>query len=641
MAINGIYFGQELTQTSKLENSVANEIYASLIASMLFIIILGNMVVGDSAAIMSSVATGAACIAIVIAWYGLWILLSRIIWSLLIILISLAAAAYDSSGIGISFVYFLMGLGALLAIKNLRISRSFFGTVLLIGVLAAFVAIGVDGAYTSFDLVRQVQLGLVNKDTLFHASIAGMIKNYGVASTGLNGLVDINYHTFSHSIMAAISKLSQQSVLETYAVAQAVLFIPLMMFSIVFCTVSLTDKKNVNIPVIFTVLSLLLAVLPSILVKWGFWNSYLVSESFTLAISIFCLGIVVLYKQKLGHLDIFLVVVLTALMAITKVSVAAIYCGLWGLRYLFLIKGWANVDLLASGLSLLVFLASSYSLKGNSINLFDFQFLHFVEKFSMLGKYLSEVTLVKGPMSFSSIILNSLAILAFFNFIALHFFPAWVSIVLCKYGGTWRQALKKPAVIYGLGSILAGVIFVNFAFPGGAAYYFSMVSFFVALPIMLAAVSGWFCTQYAKHDVIQSGRWILALAAFIFVEVNIEVFYLHAKNSLPETSNPLIQSLKNIKINSEKAQIIAANNDLHKGNPLQDCSARPFIFPAVSERPWIGVIDPHGDCRYQWYGYEGYNVGPDKSRVLPAPILEGLPIVSVESIRWAEVTKKW
>lgn len=39
--------------------------------------------------------------------------------------------------------------------------------------------------YTSFNMVDRLHAGLLHQDTLSHASIAAMIKTYGVASTGL------------------------------------------------------------------------------------------------------------------------------------------------------------------------------------------------------------------------------------------------------------------------------------------------------------------------------------------------------------------------------------------------------------------------------------------------------------------------
>jgi hypothetical protein len=66
-----------------------------------------------------------------------------------------------------------------------------------------------------------------------------MIKNYGVSSTGLHGLVEVPYHTFSYVLMASISLISGVSAVEVYGVANHILFAPFLIFSITaFCTIT-------------------------------------------------------------------------------------------------------------------------------------------------------------------------------------------------------------------------------------------------------------------------------------------------------------------------------------------------------------------------------------------------------------------
>jgi len=77
--------------------------------------------------------------------------------------------------------------------------------------------------------------GGVHRDAPYHAGIAAMIKNYGVVSTGLHGLVETPYHIFSHALAAGLSLLSGRRVLEVYGVAPSVFFIPILIFSAVAC----------------------------------------------------------------------------------------------------------------------------------------------------------------------------------------------------------------------------------------------------------------------------------------------------------------------------------------------------------------------------------------------------------------------
>jgi hypothetical protein len=65
-------------------------------------------------------------------------------------------------------------------------------------------------------------------DALFHASISNMMRTYGQASTGLDGLPYIAYHYGSHWLVAALAPIIGQSVFEFYNSGTAILFIPLM-----------------------------------------------------------------------------------------------------------------------------------------------------------------------------------------------------------------------------------------------------------------------------------------------------------------------------------------------------------------------------------------------------------------------------
>jgi hypothetical protein len=160
-----------------------------------------------------------------------------------------------------------------------------------------------------------------------------------------------------------------------------------------------------------------------------------------------------------------------------------------------------------------------------------------------------------------------------------------------------------------------------------------MVSFFVSLPILLATVSGWVTTRSRQNAVPARETRFLALEAFISVLVSVEGLYQRTKNSAPEASSLVVKRLMEIRKKSDTAQIVAANDRLLHDNPSQQCTARPFLYPAVSERPWVGVIVSDGDCRYEWYAYEGYNVSRTQSRVVPAPVLRGLAVVPVDLVQ--------
>ena len=58
------------------------------------------------------------------------------------------------------------------------------------------------------------------------------------------------------------------------------------------------------------------------------------------------------------------------------------------------------------------------------------------------------------------------------------------------------------------------------------------------------------------------------------------------------------------------------------------CAARPFLYPAVTERAWVGVLEPDGACPYDKYGYPPYFTGSPRALVTPV-IPPGVSVVRV------------
>lgn len=625
-------FGQELVAQPSPQKEDADLIFAILLVSMLCIFGLGNLVVRDGEAIESSAAVGAGSVAVVLAWYGLWAFLRHITWSLAGVFAILGAVAYDRTGVGIALFCAVSVVGLVLALKQLRVPRRTGGPIVLVGILWAIIVVGADGVYTSFDITNRAHAGQVHLDALFHSSIAAMIKNYGVASTGLHGLVDLNYHTFSHAMVAALSKVSGQGVLETYGAAQSMLFIPLMMASILLGTTALARSEAVNVVFISAVLAVVLSLLPLAFKRWGFWNSFLVSESYAVAIAMFSLGLLLLYKERLTYADIALALVVTGMLTVTKVSVGAIYCGLWGVRFLLLRRGWATTSLVTAVSSAAIFLLVNDVWSSPSGSDGGLHFLHFIEKTAWLGGHIPSILLGSESFSRLAIVQALIGIFALMLFMALHFFPAWVAVVLCSRGTLSFRAVRLPAVAYILGSVVAGVLFFNLALPAGAAYYFSNVSFFVALPVLLLGVSCWPSAQPKGNAVPLVAGGMLLTATVLTAVISVG----NIRHGIPQDAhgprNVLVKRLIEIREQSGADVVISVDEGLIQANPFKECTAAPFAYPAVSERPWVGVIDLEGSCVYKWYGYEAYNVGPKQLRSLPAPVLRGYPIVPAASV---------
>ncbi len=110
---------------------------------------------------------------------------------------------------------------------------------LLMGLYAAG-AIWGDGFENPL-FVENLCNGYAHIDTLFHASLANMLRTYGVCSTGLDGLPHVLYHFGSHWAFARISNLLDLPVIDFYNLAYPVIFAPFTAFSLLTFAVSIAE----------------------------------------------------------------------------------------------------------------------------------------------------------------------------------------------------------------------------------------------------------------------------------------------------------------------------------------------------------------------------------------------------------------
>src|SRR5882672_3421911 len=94
-------------------------------------------------------------------------------------------------------------------IRDLRRSAIWEGTAAsLIGVALGFtyfLYVNTKGVASVFS-PEQTLLGIQHRDTLIHASIAAMLGQSGVPSTGLDGLVRVRYYFLSHALIGVTGR---------------------------------------------------------------------------------------------------------------------------------------------------------------------------------------------------------------------------------------------------------------------------------------------------------------------------------------------------------------------------------------------------------------------------------------------------
>ena len=67
-----------------------------------------------------------------------------------------------------------------------------------------------------------------------------------------------------------------------------------------------------------------------------------------------------------------------------------------------------------------------------------------------------------------------------------------------------------------------------------------------------------------------------------------------------------LSALSQMQSSIDKLSIYSPSSDALNLNPVKYCLARPFLYPALSERPWFGVIEGGSKCEYLYYGFDDY-----------------------------------
>jgi len=80
-----------------------------------------------------------------------------------------------------------------------------------------------------------------HRDAVWFPAIAGMFKSYGVSSSGIDGLVPLNYHTFSHFVYGSLSGLLGINTITFFYICAPILIAPLFFLSFIFCVKEVGD----------------------------------------------------------------------------------------------------------------------------------------------------------------------------------------------------------------------------------------------------------------------------------------------------------------------------------------------------------------------------------------------------------------
>ena len=163
--------------------------------------------------------------------------------------LALAYAAFLPGGLAPLLVYLYAALGLAGLARALPRLRPITRRHLALPVLAVVFGIYVFYYFNQWNYAgvfapEYALLGRVRKDTYFATVIAHMIQNYGVSSTGLDGLVPLHYHVGSHAWFAGLGKIAGTMPLLTYPFIHPIVLIPAQLLALLFSIICAAGARR-------------------------------------------------------------------------------------------------------------------------------------------------------------------------------------------------------------------------------------------------------------------------------------------------------------------------------------------------------------------------------------------------------------
>ena len=621
-------WGSQLVDSIRLSDEQLNTVFVGWLLTALMVFALGNIFLGDSTVLVASGKVTLVCLGFIAAAYSLSRICGHPLIGVLLTMIAAWGFTYARQGWLVPVVWVLGAAAAAYCVWHMRIKARTLGLMLLAAAITAVMAMGCPKNFTTFDMIPRLNAGYVHMDTLYHAAMAAMIKNYGIASTGMHGVVEVPYHAFSHAVFAFMSTLSGVSVIEVYGV------VPMLIFGVATCAASIDRGEALAVPVVWAVAASIMVVFPAVFEIWR-WESFLPSESQTIGMGLFVLSLPVLLKRRLGVFDVAILLVLAWVLPSCKGPIGFMLAGLWLSRWL-LFPAMPRLHLApaAAGILLVVFVTNAKvttTFVGNdAASILPF---HFISSYSWQGRSVGEVVAaVKagGPVSLSQ---WSSAFWVALVFFAIHFSLSWVVLATGAFVGGARALWSWPILLVSACATAACCLFVCvIRMPFMNLFWFTSVTYFVGIP----ALASWTASLAGRQARVQAA--LLMFGILVVALVNQRGLSEWSASSVAGSARPgalqwvtagaprasseseLIARLRQVRQDTDKSAVLELRPDSAVRNHLTQCMAIAFIYPAVSERPWQGVISLDSGCQYRGWGYESYML-PDGGRGLVDPKL--------------------
>jgi hypothetical protein len=371
-------------------------------------------------------------------------------------------------------------------------------------------------------------------DELFHASICNMLRTYGIASTGLDGVPFQPYHFGSHWLFARLCNPLDVRVIDFYARGYRVLFVPFGVLSLATFAVALAEARSnwtsqstgrdadgqeaaprpLTAGPLFWLIVLTAYVsfmpYPSSGTPIYAWSSIIISESYAVAVAVSLLGLAwaISFFQGLGRRSspgpipsvtaVVCVALLVAALSMLKVSQSALLVA--AAVFFFVRLGWYRSPLFVA--CTLAAAVSGYYLLRFSVN-----------------PHLSEVT--RGVLPFEFV--RSSVEPELWPYFWL-FYYAWLWIVTAVrlrqegirtlgdlIGGLRERRLLDLEFLFAIAIAGAGPAF--FVVPHSSAHYFGEYQQWLAVGVLLSIVV---CRSHLPRESWRAWRGVTLGQVFLF-----------------------------------------------------------------------------------------------------------------------------
>ena len=241
--------------------------------------------------------------------------------------------------------------------NNFKDNIKFFNLCLYVGIFLLisifFVIAYYSNNYFNPLFLEKISSGSYShRDSVWQSAISAMFKTYTVPSIGLDGIIYLNYHFFSHILFSQFSSLIGISSIEFYSLFVPILIIPIFVLLFLFCIENLIILYNIIQNEIFVNISPYFFLLVLVLFSFPFpyhilpeHYHYLMSQTYLVGLTMFFLFfstmisfVISFKKEKFYKIDSFLFIFLTSLflilIAYSKISVAFVFYIIFGYFYL-------------------------------------------------------------------------------------------------------------------------------------------------------------------------------------------------------------------------------------------------------------------------------------------------------------------